>query len=234
MAGVVLLAAWPAQGVLEDKIFTSSGQILPGEEWNSVYVYNDDTVVDMLGGFVEGLGTYDASTVNVTAGEINTLDATDFSTANVSGGDVLSLWAFDSATARLSGTATCFNIGARGSFGVLNMSGGSTEYLGTIESGTLNLYGGVVTDSLGAWDTATINIFGYDLLLTSSGGSYGYGQVSGFWLDHTPFTINLNGEETYTHINLIPEPASLLLLGLGAAFLRRKRAARSKSSPCGM
>lgn len=52
MTAVVLLAACPAQAV--DKDFYSSGQILPGEEWNSVYVYNDDTVVDMLGGFVDG------------------------------------------------------------------------------------------------------------------------------------------------------------------------------------
>ena len=32
-----------------DKIFTSSGQILDGEEWNNVSIYNDATIVDMLG-----------------------------------------------------------------------------------------------------------------------------------------------------------------------------------------
>jgi hypothetical protein len=53
---------------VEDKIFTSSGQILPPEEWSNVYIYNDDTIVDMFGGLVDGIATYDASTLNITGG----------------------------------------------------------------------------------------------------------------------------------------------------------------------
>jgi len=84
------------------------------------------------------------------------------------------------------------------------------------------MYGGLVTDSLNAWDSATVNIFGYDLVKTSSGGAYGYGQVYGYWFDDTPFTINLSTAETYSHITLIPEPTSLLLLALGGLLLKRK------------
>jgi hypothetical protein len=255
----VLVWACPGRAVLDEKIFTSSGQILPGEEWNSVYVYNDDTVVDMLGGFVEGLATYDASTVNVTGGEIKTLDATDFSSANVSGGQVRSLSAFEWATVQLSDGASVVSLIARDT-GVVSMTGGTADVAGALESGILNIFGGIVTDAIGgnysgsvnmtagvtqrasfrgeagadfyggtisdyliATDDSTVNIWGYGLLLTSSGGTYGYGQVNGYWLDDTPFTINLNGVDTYTHINLIPEPASCLLLGLGALLLRRER-----------
>ena len=57
---VILFTAPQLQAVTENKTFTSSGQILPGEEWNNVYIYNDDTVVDMLGGGADGIGTYDA------------------------------------------------------------------------------------------------------------------------------------------------------------------------------
>ncbi|MHC4705729.1 MAG: hypothetical protein ACYS8I_01410, partial [Planctomycetota bacterium] len=62
MAAVIVPLTSGQAHALLDKTFTSSGQILPGEEWNSVHIYNDDTVVDMLGGFVEGMATYDAST----------------------------------------------------------------------------------------------------------------------------------------------------------------------------
>lgn len=189
---------------IEDKIFTSSGQIVEGEFWGNVYIYNDDTIVDMLGGLVDGIATYDASTLNVTSGHINTLDALEFSTVNVSAGYVYTLWAWDSGTATLSGTGSVISLSSRGFFGTVNMTGGSTEYARAGDSGTLNLYGGVVTDSLNAWDSAAINIFGYDLFKTTTGGTYGYGFVTGFWGDGTPFSINFNTSETHSHINLIP------------------------------
>ncbi len=187
----------------DDKIFTSSGQILPGEEWSNVYIYNDDTIVDMLGGRVDSMAAYDASTLNINGGDVSTLHARGFSTANVSGGYVYGLRAQGSGTVNLSDTASVISLSSRGSFGTVNMTGGSTEYARAGNSGTLNLYGGVVTDSLNAWDSATVNIFGYDLFKTATGGTYGYGFVTGYWVDGTPFTIDLSTSETYSHISLI-------------------------------
>jgi len=259
VTAVLLLGACSGQAVLTDKTFTSSGQILPGEEWGNVGIYNDDTVVDMLGGGVDSMGTYDASTLNVLDGYVSTLEAYEFSTVNVSGGQVYSLWARDFGTARLSDAGSVFSLIAR-DYGVVNMTGGTADHGSALESGILNIFAGLISDGIGAdytgtlnmsggvtqganfrgeatanlyggtiseflmaTEESTVNIFGYDLVLTSSGGSYGYGQVTGFWLDDMPFTINLNGADTYTHINLIPEPASLLLLSLGALVLARKR-----------
>ncbi len=218
----VLVWVCPAQGVLDEKTFTSSGQILPGEEWNSVYVYNDDTVVDMLGGFVEGLGSYDASTVNVTGGSINGLNAHELSTANVSGGSHGTLEAWDSATVKVFPGATLFRLNGSG-YGTGYMTGGTTEYVGAGDSSVINLYGGVISDWLAAGGSSTINIYGYSFAYDPMGGTRDGGQLTGFWLDDTPFTIDFYGTQTYSHINLIPEPSTLLLLGLGAVFLRRKR-----------
>lgn len=205
-----------------DKIFTSSGQILPGEEWENVYIYNDETLVNMTGGLVDSIGTYDASMVNVTDGSVNTLDALEFSIANISGGYVHGASAWDHAVINFSGDAGAVSFGSR-EFGTVNMIGGTTNYIGAIDSGILNLYGGSITNSLSCDDSAIVNIFGYDLVKTSSGGQYGYGQVYGIWFDDTPFIIDLNGSATYSHINLIPEPSSLIMLMFGSLFLKRRR-----------
>ncbi len=103
------------------------------------------------------------------------------------------------------------------------MMGGTAEYLGAIDSGTVNIYGGLITESLGAWNDAVVNIYGYDFNYDPMGGSRDGGQLTGFWLDSTAFIIDLYGTDTYSHINLIPEPCSLLLLALGCLFLKRKK-----------
>ena len=54
-----------------DKYFYSSGEINDCEHWENVFIYNDDTVVDMFGGDVDSIGTYDSSTVNVTGGQVS-------------------------------------------------------------------------------------------------------------------------------------------------------------------
>jgi len=219
---VVLFAGNGLYAVPVDKIFTSSGQILPGEEWENVFIYNDGTIVNMIGGDVDGIATYDASMVNVTGGHVNTLDSLEFSIANISGGYVYGASAWSHAIINFSGNASAVNIGAR-DYGTLNMIGGTTNYIGAIDSGILNLHGGLVTDSLGVQDFSIVNIYGYDLVKTSIGGRYGYGRVYGFWLDDTPFTIDLNSSDTYSRINLIPEPSSLIFLTFGSLILKRRR-----------
>ena len=217
-AVIVVLTGGRAHAV-PDKTFTSSGQILPGEEWNNVYIYNDDTIVDMLGGSADSIGTYDESTVNVTAGQVSTLDAREFSTANVLGGEVYILWALDSASVNLSGTGTVSSLSARGSFATANMYGGSAVYVDALMSGNVNLHAGLVSDYISAPD-GTINIFGYGLSKSDTGGTYGYGFVTGHWGDESPFSIDFLSPETYSNVTLIPEPTSFLLLGLGV-FLSR-------------
>lgn len=206
---------------IPDKIFTSSGHILPGEEYSNVSIYNDGTIVNMIGGNVDGIATYDASMVNVTGGSVNTLDALEFSIANIIGGSVgASAW--DHAVVNFFDDASAGTIGAR-DFGTLNMIGGTADRLGAGDSGTLNLYGGTINESLGASREAVINIYGYGFNYDPNAGSRDGGQLTGFWLDYTPFTIDLYGIETYSHINLIPEPGSLILLSFGSLIIKRRR-----------
>jgi hypothetical protein len=206
-----------------DKTFTSSGQILPGETWDNVSVYNDSTVVDVLGGTVYSIGAHNSSTVNVSDGLIGHLGALEFSKVNVSGCYVYDgLSAEGNGTITFSGTASAVGLSSF-DLGNIIMIGDSIEFLTAGYTSKVYLYGGAITDSLSAWNSATVNIFGNNLTKTPTGGSYGYGRVYGYWQDWIPFNINLNGSETYSHINLIPEPASVILFSFGALMLRRKR-----------
>lgn len=224
LAAVMFLPVSQAQALLD---IYSDAVIQEGDYYDTVVnVYDtppDHTTVDMTGGFVHNLRSYDSSIINMIGGEILTMEAYNTSTANVSGGEVYSLRAWDSATVNFSDYARTLSLGAGGDFGTVNMTGGSTEFIGAGYSGTINIYAGLVTDSLNAWDSATINIFGYDMVKTSSGGRYGCGHVYGFFADDTSFTIEFSTYETYSHVNLIPEPGSLMLFALGALLVRRKK-----------
>ena len=86
----------------------------------------------------------------------------------------------------------------------------------------INIYGGQFT-LLSAIDNSLVNLYAYDVVITHTGGFWDDGQVTGkYYLDDTSFIFDLWGQNTYSHINIIPEPASILLLSLGLLFLRKR------------
>ena len=224
----ILLAVMflPVSQVQADLFFYSDTVIQEGDYYDTVVnVYDtppDHTTVDMTGGFVHYLRSYDSSIINMNGGEILTLETFNTSTANISGGDVRSVFTWDNATTNLYDGGSVFSLGA-GVSGTINMMGGTTEYLHAGGSCTFNLYGGIVKDSINAWDSATINIYGYGFDYDPSAGKHNGGLLTGFWFDDTTFTIDLYDPVTYDHINLVPEPSSLILFALVCLFLRRKK-----------
>ncbi len=210
-----------ARATLNIDIYTDT-LIKNGDEYNTADVYDTPpsrTTVTMIGGIVGRMETFDSSVLNITDGDISVLRAYDFSTVNASGGYIHSPTAWDSSTINISATFNAVEVGATAT-GIVNVMGGTMKAIAGW-AGVINLYGGIVTDNIhavGGW----VNAFGYDLEKSSTGGKYGYGYVSGFWNDGTAFNIDLYGFRTYDHVNLVPEPCSLILFALGALLIKRK------------
>jgi hypothetical protein len=208
------------------KYFYSDGNIMAGDNWPSAFIYDtppNHTTVNMSGGQVTSINTYDASILNMTGGILNNLYSFEFSTANVSGNDSgsrLDIQAGDNSIVNFSGTAQGMEVYALNA-ATINITGGTIEALTARNSGIINIYGGDIVFNVRAQDNAVINIFGYDLFKSPTGGT-GNGFVRGYYNDHSAFIFNFEGLETYSHVNLIPEPITILLLSAGGLFLRKK------------
>jgi hypothetical protein len=208
-AAILLL---PLSEVLAITNFFDDAVIQDGDVYDYVHVYNDATV-DMIGGVVTSLTGWDSSTINVSAGILGGLGSVEFSTLN------------------LSGDMEADTLGVSDS-GTLNMFGGNVGLIEAWNHSTVNLHGGTISNYLLAYGTEdlVISIFGYGFEYDPLAGDYRGGQLTGFWLDDTPFSIDLYYDDTpggpvidtWSHITLIPEPATILLFGLGIVLLRKR------------
>lgn len=150
------------------------------------------------------------ATVDMTGGTLLSLDLLNSSAAYISGGDITQgLYAWNDSTVDISGGTVGWNLNAS-------------------DNSTVNLHGGTITDWLYATDNSLVNIHGYGFSYDPDGGDWNGGQLTGFWVDDSALTIdfldNIDVDSTYyDHVNLVPEPTTLLVLGLGALLMRKRK-----------
>lgn len=109
---------------------------------------------------------------------------------------------------------------------IVNLLSTSGEFyeMGVHNDSIINLHGGQIFGSLTAYNSAAwVHIYGHGFNNDPFGGS----PLTGFWMDDTPFSINLVDSTISTFDQIIfhetPEPGTLILLGLGAITLRRRK-----------
>ena len=230
MAVIVILFIMSVRTYAINITFDYSGTIGPGDEYGNVTIQDtppDHTIVDMTGGLVDSIGAFDESILNISGGDVSTINAYESSNVNVFGGNTDSLGVWGTGAVNVWGSAYVDVLDTRES-GISTISGGTVDRAGVLGFGTINLSGGLVSRALWAGDSGVINVYGYELNKIDIGGGYDYGFAHGKWQDGTNFNIDFGSAETFSHVVLVPEPTTCLLLGIGGFLLKEIK----KIKPC--
>lgn len=113
------------------------------------------------------------------------------------------------------GSLHCFDYSA------VEMFDGAGDYIYVRESSTINLYGGSL-NSLGGFDNADITMFveNYNIEMDPF---IGYeARLTGNWF-YDPGTFDIliyDGSLSHVAVEIVPEPSTLMLFGLGALLAR--------------
>jgi hypothetical protein len=158
----------------------------------------------------------------------------------VPGGVIIYLYVYNSSQVNISGGSIDHFLWARDNSQVSMSSGYIRYYLDGCDSSQVNISGGLIDGDLGAYNYSQVTMSGglihnwleaYDyslLTIDGSGFNYPYGTLTGSgYLTGTLASGDLinNSFRTYGagRIVLVPEPATLLLFGLGAVMVRKRR-----------
>lgn len=193
-------------------VFITDTVITDGDNFDYIQTF-DNATVDIVGGNVtEALVTFGSNTINVSGGYVNGLGT------NLGDGTIFNI--FEGANiSKLTVSRPARSYINGGSIGIIDVS--TTE--------EVNLTGGIITDYLVV--SSAIDIYGYNFNYDPFAGDYDGGQLTGFWLDDTAFSIDLKNYGggdfpvgiTYDNLNLVPEPATLALFGLGGLLICRRK-----------
>lgn len=155
----------------------------------------------------------------------------------VDGGGADRISVRDSGRLEVRSTSTPLGIDIGGVYDIalfntshLLYTGGLTELITIGSSATAELRGGSINLIKSMQFTEKTGADPHIDLYCQSGWSWISNNpllgIQGLWLDDTSFYIEFINDSTYdtvwTNINIIPEPTTMLLLGLGGVLIRRK------------
>jgi hypothetical protein len=236
MVIMAILFAFENQGQAAIDIQDGGSHVIDNNSYQNSTVNLDRTIannpgthVDMVdGGQVGSLGLFNKSSLTMTGGSVGgSLYGWQNSTITVSGGSINTFYAIDNSKVTMTGG----QIGelAAGFNSTMTISGGSFDTIRAYYNGTIYLAGtGFKVDG---------QPLSYDDKLSDFGTFYtripwGLGWISNVYTGtitgrladgsylNNPFYVHTDGS---AEIFVIPEPATILLVGLGMFALRKKQ-----------
>jgi hypothetical protein len=104
-----------------------------------------------------------------------------------------------------------------------NMFAGTMNWLLVRYDSIVNIYGGSLGVLAYTEENGLVNLYAYDVVYHSTGGYADRGWIEGKYLRNDQhFAFDLAVLDT-SHINVVPEPTTLFLLGLGGLLTRKIR-----------
>ena len=180
------------------------------------YVYNANSGIRRI-------EFYETSTGSISGGDIDTIGNYGSSILNISGGKAgVDAVAADNSVVNMSD-------GIAGSYFVWNnaklkFSGGELNGIWLSSNATTTLSGGSINSISSAQYSDSLKHI--TLICDVDSVNYTGSLLTGNWLNGTNFSIMLNDQSgydsVYSNIEFIPEPATLILLGLGGLLIRKK------------
>ncbi len=198
------VARYGSRAVGTARVYDAGRVVVPGGSVYSLYAYGSSGVEVSDRGGVDHVFAYDNSRVDISRGGVGALRAYGSSGVTISGGGINRLDAY-----RDSG---------------VDISDGCVGLLNADDDSTIDICGGSV-QRLTAYGRTDITIHGYDFRATgglSLAGDmvYGTGLLIGRWFDGTAWTIPIGSQAPGATIRtVLPEPATMTLLGLGLGTL---------------
>jgi hypothetical protein len=168
--------------------------------------------------------TWDGGTYDITSGNYGEIGLINGASASVSGTAWFGrLELYDTSQATLNDDGFIYETWLFGN-SKYTMNGGTEVVISARESSVVFIYGGSL-EGIGAIGNSQINVFTNNIgnfILSQTGGKSGYGFLKGTLLNGDYIEVSL-GSGAYSHVNLIPEPATMSLVLLGAFLSLRKQ-----------
>lgn len=104
-----------------------------------------------------------------------------------------------------------------------NMYGGTMDYFLIRDNSIVNIYGGDLSRLMMYDENGLVNLYAKDVVYHTTGGYWNNVWVEGLYLNDVHFDFDIPSIEVSSHINIIPEPSTILFLAFGNILLRKKR-----------